>query len=136
MDETPPGYLRAAGVVLALWGIGGTLLDYSVLPPGSVTRQDVAIGLVVGISGLGLATGQRWSWFLSLAWALGGVVVGWLTILQGFDITQPGSIPIAIVFLITPSLLLLAALCAPRSWRWLRKRPEHTAIPARPDRSD
>jgi hypothetical protein len=131
--ETPPGYLRAAGAVVAIWFIGGTLLDYSALPRGSVTRSDFALALFGAVSGIGLAAGRRWAWFPTLILAVGGVVIGYFLVVRGPDITEPSAVTVAFVFVIAPSLLLLAALFAPRSWRWLWKRPGAVPVPVRPD---
>jgi hypothetical protein len=131
--ETPPGYLRAVEVTIAIWFVGGTLLDFSVLPRGSVTRLDFAIGLVGGISGVGLAAARRWAWFPTLVLAIGGLAFGCRQVVQGPSIAEPGAVTVAFVFVIAPCLLLLAALFTPRSWRWLWRRPRALVVPARPD---
>jgi hypothetical protein len=128
--QTPPGYLRAAGAILALWFIGGTLVEYLSLPHGSVTTMSVIVALLGGASGLGLVVGWKWSWFTSLGLALVGLIDSWTVILQVWDISQSEVITVGMIVLFVRSVLLLAALLVPRSMRWLRRRPaprEHAA---------
>ncbi len=129
--ERPPRYLRLAGAILAVWFIGGTLLDAS--SPGAVRTINVAVAAWGGIAGIGLALGQRWAWFLALGVAGFELLVGALIIVQGPDITNPSSVMVGIYFAVIPGLLLVAALFSARTLRWLRKRPAVITIPARPD---
>jgi hypothetical protein len=86
----PPACLRIAGAALALWFIGGTMLDY-LTPQGSVSRVDFAIGGLGRHLGVGLVLRQIWAWFPSLGVAAVGLLVGVMIFVQGPDITQPGA---------------------------------------------
>lgn len=88
---------------------------------------DISLALVVTVSGLGLLAGRRWAWFSSMFIALAGLVLGVNLALGGGDISNIGTVPVAVFFVILPTTLLIAPLLAPRTTRWLRRQSQrHT----------
>jgi hypothetical protein len=122
MSEAPiPGYLRAAGAAMLLWGLLGLMLLR--LGDHPVRWWSLAIVFVVG--GLGLLLGRRWGWPLALLEAIVNLAIGI------FEVASGRADPVLATFIlqIIPSGLVLWALFTPRSLAWLRANP-HEVGPA------
>jgi phosphate/sulfate permease len=121
--ERPPRYLRVLGGLSVAWAVLGVLLDYLVLPKGSVSAADACLAAAILISGAGLCFGWRWAWFTSVSLAIAGLVIGFGEAMFTADIVQPGAMVTGVLFLLVPIVVALVALFSPRSLRWVRRQP-------------
>jgi len=135
MRNRAPWYARAIGVPLILFGVLNGV-GFFLLPPDQwgTSREivmNVAGILLTVVGGSGLLFSRRWGWGLALVATVLLLGTGVLAVIPPPDVAFPADNMIALVVLILPSLAGSAALLAPATLRWVRKRPsEREAVVA------
>lgn len=114
MSESPgiPGYLRATGAAMLLWGLLGVKLLWNSGPPGWWW----VLAATFVAAGLGLLLGRRWGWLLTLLEAIANLAIAIYELASGHANPALATVILEII----PSGLVLWALFTPRTLEWLR----------------